>query len=115
MEQTVEQFYRYKYDVPTSVYNGVLTFGIMKSKENDRLPNIVYLRKVMETFVNTGIKTTGAVVKFFEDYKSFQNQKAKKKHVANAEPEYMDDVMKRWEAEEKALGNDPNDWVKNNK
>jgi hypothetical protein len=108
MNSIAEEFYRYKYDVPTSVYNAVLTFGIMKAQENQKLPNIVYLRKVMETFENLGITTTAAALKFLEDHKSIMN----KKHRAIAEPEYMDDVMKRWANEEKELGIDSTSWVK---
>jgi len=88
MLETVKQFYRHSYDVGTSIYNGALIFGIIKSKENNRLPNIVYLRKVMETFENMQIKTTAAIIKFLEDYKSYQNKQIKR---AIAEPEYMDD------------------------
>lgn len=89
MLETVKQFYRHHYDVPSSIYNGALLFAIIKSKQNNRLPNIVYLRKVMETFDSMGIKTTAALIKFLEDYKSYQN----KQNKAIAEPEYMDDFV----------------------
>lgn len=89
MFETVKQFYRHQYDVPASIYNGALLFAIIKSKQNNRLPNIVYLRKVMETFDSMGIKTTAALIKFLEDYKSYQN----KQNKAIAEPEYMDDFV----------------------
>ncbi len=101
MKNIVDEFYRYKYDVPSSVYNGALIFAIMKSRENLRLPNIVYLRKVMETFQAAGIISTAAVIKFFEDKKAFDNKRIK----SPAEPEWMDDYVKKIEEEDKALGN----------
>jgi hypothetical protein len=91
LKSTTEEFYRYKYDVPTSVYNAVLTFGIMKAQENDKLPNIVYLRKVMETFEHLGITNTAAAIKFLEDHKSFKNKTSK----PVAEPEWMDSYAQK--------------------
>ncbi len=92
MKYIVEEFYRHNYeDIPTGVRNAALIFGIMKAKQNNRLPNAPYLRMVMETFERHGVNTISAAINFLETHKSFQNKQKK----ASAEPEYMDDYVAR--------------------
>ena len=90
MKQIVDRFYSYRYKVPSSVFNAVLIYAIIKSKEKMQLPNIVYLRKTMETFIAARIVTSAAAVNYFENMKDFRN-----KNKPSAEPEWMDDYVKR--------------------
>lgn len=88
MLDVAKHFFNHKYDVPSSVMNAALIFGIIKAKESNNLPNIVYLRKIMETFEASGINTTSAAIKFLEDHKSFKNK-------ALAEPDWMDAYVEK--------------------
>lgn len=88
MTYIIEEFYKHDYkDIPTGVRNAALIFGIIKAKENDRLPNTPYLRMVMETFETNKITTISQAINFLESHKSYQNKQRK----AIAEPEWMDD------------------------
>ena len=92
MKNIIKEFYGHDYgDIPTGVKNAALMFAIMKTQEIGSIPNAAYLRKVMETFEANGVKTISQAIHFLESHKSYQNKQAK----AIAEPEWMDDYVKR--------------------
>ncbi len=103
MQPIIDEFYNYNYHLPISVLNAALIFSIQSTKANDMLPNIVYLRKTMETFESYKLDTTAKAIIFLDKKKEYNKTKAIKR-VPIAEPEWMQDYVDKIAAMEEEQG-----------
>lgn len=83
VERDVEAFLKEDHKLPSAVLNVILFLAIITTKE--KLFNVVYLRKVTETFKKEGAITVAVALKKIE--KDFENSKQR----ARNEPDWMND------------------------
>ena len=91
VSKDVQTFYRHNHKLPMGVLNAILFLSIMTT--GDKLFNVVYLRKVAETFKDEGAITTAQAINKLDTDLASAKQRIKNQPQKVSEPDWLPGII----------------------